>query len=361
MDCQKRKQHFLTLNEPEQIYRDLFYNNPDAYFYEKTGEVYRNWQEFKAVYRKTDAQRIVIPEKEPTLMGDELKESIFFLEADRDVSLLLNARYCSPFWHHLNFIKIMYVLNGSFLLNTGRDRRIELKAGNFVVVPPDLEQSVFSYHDEDVVINIFLRASTFEKAFYSLLMESEKLSGFFWKVLYGKDDNSIIWFQCDTDECLDRFILDMFEEIEHPRQGGNFLLVSYVMAFLAYALYRYQDRMTSIQDTPLRKDRFPMIIQFIRENYNTVTLSSLARQFHQSEGYLCRYIKQETGYSLTHLLREFRIKKAAVMLRDTNNSVEDIMLEVGYTDISYFYRVFRKRYGMTPNQYRRQDKIIRLS
>jgi YesN/AraC family two-component response regulator len=48
------------------------------------------------------------------------------------------------------------------------------------------------------------------------------------------------------------------------------------------------------------------------------------------------------------------------MLRETSCSVEEIMFNVGYTDISYFYRVFKKKYGMTPNQYRCQGKIIRL-
>lgn len=360
MNRQERIESIFGFNEAEQIYRELYYNNPSIYFTEKSGLVYRNWSEFKEVYKQTVKKNIQVPDEPPTHMGEVLLESTFFLEEDRDVSFLMNAKYCPPFWHHLNFIKIMYVLNGRFILNTGNGKIIELKSGNFVVVPPDIEQSVFSYHDDDIVLNIFIRASTFEKAFSSLLMESKELAGFFWKVLYGKDDSSIIWFQCDSDETLDKFILDMFEEVNHSNSGGNFLLVSYVMVFLAYALYRYQNEMTSIRDTELRKDKLPAIIQFIRDNYNLVTLSSLADHFHKSEGYLSRYIKQETGYTLSHLLKEYRIKKAAIMLRNSDYSVEKIMLEVGYADISYFYKVFKLYYGMTPGQYRSKDRIIKL-
>jgi methylphosphotriester-DNA--protein-cysteine methyltransferase len=76
-------------------------------------------------------------------------------------------------------------------------------------------------------------------------------------------------------------------------------------------------------------------------------------------GYLSRYIKKETGYNLSYLIREYRLSRAATMLRETRCSVEEIMYRVGYTDISYFYKVFKKKYQYTPNQFRKQLKIVR--
>lgn len=48
------------------------------------------------------------------------------------------------------------------------------------------------------------------------------------------------------------------------------------------------------------------------------------------------------------------------MLRDSEMSIEEIMFRVGYTDISYFYKIFRQRYNLTPGQYRQQDRIITI-
>ncbi len=48
------------------------------------------------------------------------------------------------------------------------------------------------------------------------------------------------------------------------------------------------------------------------------------------------------------------------MLRDSTLSVEEIMLHIGYTDISYFYKIFKESYGMTPIAFRKQSKIIPL-
>lgn len=360
MDLKEKKRALLPMNELEKMYRKIFEGNQDVFFYNRSGELYRNWSEFRAAYMKGASEMEDIPENSPSIFSYVLQETDFFSVQGRDVDINYNARYCPPFWHHLSFIKIMYVLNGTFLLNLSKERTICLEKGNFIIVPPDIKHSVFSYHDDDIVVNIFLKLTTFEKAFSSMLMEADGLSDYFWRILYGKDEDSMIWFCSPPDEFQEKLILDMTEEKNHPRSGENFLLISYVNAFLAYALSRQQEYMTPITEGETRSDKFPKIIQYIRENYNSITLTELAQHFGRSEGYLSRYIKQETGYSLVQLLKEYRIKRAGIMLRSTKFSIEDIMLEVGYTDISYFYKIFKEYYGMTPKQYRELEKVIRL-
>lgn len=360
MSLDEKKKALLPMGKHELEYRRLFEANPDIYFYDRSGELYRNWDEFRASYLKNSRDELQISMDAPSLFTYVLQETDFFPIRGRDVDINYNARYCPPFWHHLNFIKIMYVLNGEFLIILSKEQTICLKAGNFIIVPPDIKHSVFSYHDEDIVVNIFLKLTTFEKAFASMLMEADGLSDYFWRILYGKDENSMILFHSPPDEFLEKLILDMTDEKNNPRSGGNFLMISYVNAFVAYALSRQQEYMTPVNDAQTRTDKFPEIIQYIRENYNTISLSELAAHFNRSEGYLSRYIKRETGYSLVQLLKEYRIKQAGIMLRSTKFSVEDIMMEVGYTDISYFYKVFKEFYGMTPKQYRELEKVIRL-
>lgn len=344
------------LNVVEKKYRELYNTVPlcfDAAKYK-----YHNWQEFRELYQQSVVDDIAIPIESPSYMQGELSES--YIMDGVDVSLFLNARYCPPFWHHLKFIKITYVLNGECLFYTKNGKRKVLTKGNFIIVPPDVEQTVFSFHDDDIVVNIVIRISTFENAFSTLLTESDTLSQFFWKALYGRDESSVIWFRCDSDQRLERYVLDMFEALNQQHSSSNFLLVSHTMAFLAYALYYYQDKMVSLQEERLRKSQMPIIIRYISDNYNSITLTSLAEHFHKSESYMSRYIKRETGYSLSHLLWEFRMKQSAIMLRNSNLSIEEIMMHIGYTDISYFYRAFKKYYGMTPMAYRKQDKIINL-
>ena len=360
MNHEARRQQLLAITPAEEIYRRLYRQHPQVYFYDRQGELFEDWATFSGLYRRSAPPGFPLPEQAPTIMSNTLLEQNFFQENGKDVCCVINARYCPPFWHHLNFIKIMYVLNGEILINISEDRHIILKKGNFIISPPNIKQSVFSYHDEDVVINIFLRISTFEKTFSSLLQESNDLAPFFWQVMYGKDENSLIWFQMDTDAQLDDMVYRLLEEWLNPKSGGNFYMISHVMAFLGHALYYHRDAITSIWNTRLQKNTFPAVIQYIHDHYNTVTLPSLAEHFGKSEGYMSRYIKQETGYSLTDLLREFKMKQAGKMIRDTRCSITQIMYEVGYTDISYFYRAFKSYYGMTPSEFRKKDKVILL-
>ena len=307
MGQEDRKKSLLSLNELEENYKALFVSNPDVYFYNKKGQLYKNWDDFRNVYLKNARKIQSIPGKAPSIFEHVLQETDFFPAKDQDVDINLNARYCPPFWHHLNFIEIMYVLNGEFLINLSEEKTICLKCGNYIIIPPDIKHSVFSWHDEDIIVNVFMKLSTFEMAFASMLMEADELSGYFWRILYGRNENSMILFCSPPDEFLERLIQDLIEERQEPKYGGNFLMISYVSAFVAYALSRHKDYMTPITGTQTREDKFPEIIQYSRENYSTVTLPELAEHFNRSESYLSRYIKRQTGYSLVRLLKEYRM------------------------------------------------------
>ena len=63
-------------------------------------------------------------------------------------------------------------------------------------------------------------------------------------------------------------------------------------------------------------------------------------------------VKQETGCTFQELLMKKRFQKAASLLLTTNLQVEEIAVNVGYENLSYFYRQFKRLYGMTPRQYR---------
>jgi len=76
-----------------------------------------------------------------------------------------------------------------------------------------------------------------------------------------------------------------------------------------------------------------------------------------TESYFCRFFKSSTGMTLTQYLLEFRIKKAQVLLTQTDDPVARIAENVGIPDANYFSRVFRKSTGMSPAQFRRTGRL----
>lgn len=102
-----------------------------------------------------------------------------------------------------------------------------------------------------------------------------------------------------------------------------------------------------------REERIIEIISFIQKNFVDVTLDTLAEHFHLSAPYLSKYIKEKAGMTFQEAVREERMKKARNQLKYTGDTVETIAAGVGYENVEHFNRLFKRSYGITPVQYRK--------
>ncbi len=102
-----------------------------------------------------------------------------------------------------------------------------------------------------------------------------------------------------------------------------------------------------------REQRIIEIISFIQKKYVDVTLDALSEHFHLSKPYLSKYIKEKAGKTFQEVVKEERMKKAKNMLKQTNSTVETIAANVGYENVEHFNRLFKRSFGVTPVQYRK--------
>lgn len=86
-----------------------------------------------------------------------------------------------------------------------------------------------------------------------------------------------------------------------------------------------------------------------------VSIRGLATLVRLSSSRLGHLFKIETGLELRHFLLEARIEKAAELLRDTDMQIKEISHTVGYHHVPSFDRVFRRRFQVSPADYRRQE------
>ncbi|MCR4843161.1 MAG: 2-isopropylmalate synthase [Eubacterium sp.] len=103
-------------------------------------------------------------------------------------------------------------------------------------------------------------------------------------------------------------------------------------------------------------DRMSGITEFIRGNYKNVTLDSLSEKFKLTKPYISKYIKESSGRTFSDIVKEVRLEKSKFLLKTTSMSVEGISEAVGYANVEHFIRLFKKRYGDTPMQYRSREK-----
>ena len=105
-------------------------------------------------------------------------------------------------------------------------------------------------------------------------------------------------------------------------------------------------------DTSIQDERLIQIENYIQANYQTVTLEDIADKFNLTEQYISKYIKDKSGKTFGDIVQNIRMKKAKTLLKNGNMTVENIAAAVGYPNVEHFNRLFKKKYDMTPVQYR---------
>ncbi|MEK4528148.1 AraC family transcriptional regulator [Paenibacillus sp. FSL H8-0104] len=117
-----------------------------------------------------------------------------------------------------------------------------------------------------------------------------------------------------------------------------------------YELLRQMDQQ---QVSIVRPNLASQLIRYMQEHYaKPLTRETLAHTFHYSVPYLSKYFRRETGASLIDYLIGIRMNKAVTLLQKTELSLQEVAASVGYADVSYFIRMFKKHTGVTPKQFK---------
>lgn len=118
----------------------------------------------------------------------------------------------------------------------------------------------------------------------------------------------------------------------------------------SFAPKKEAEQPVQIQNLLVRK-----AVQYLQENYaRRITLKRMAEELYVSPNYLCDLFKRHTGKNVMEYLSDYRLHKAETYLRQIACKVTDVSKLVGYTDAKYFSTAFKKKYGMTPLEYRNQ-------
>ena len=102
--------------------------------------------------------------------------------------------------------------------------------------------------------------------------------------------------------------------------------------------------------------RLKQIEIFISCNYKRdVSIDDLARHVGMNRSALCTFFKHHTGKTIITCLNEHRLSVACHLLRHTTLTIQQVCYESGFNDIPYFCRIFKRKVGMTPLEYRAKD------
>lgn len=103
--------------------------------------------------------------------------------------------------------------------------------------------------------------------------------------------------------------------------------------------------------------QFSEIFDFIEANFRrAITLEDVAKAVGYSKGYLTDLVRSQTGHTINRWIVERRMAEVRALLLQSDRSMEEIALEVGYQTLCHFFRQFRQHHGKTPQAWRKEQQ-----
>ena len=244
--------------------------------------------------------------------------------------------------HEHTFIEIIYVLSGSGV-HTINGVDYQVKEGDALFIN---YESRHSYHSQNgfTFVEILFSPTNSTSALAHISLNT------FNKMCKGQN-GGVISFDSQEKIQLESIIKAMLYESEKERLDTASVLENCLNVLLINLL-----RKTNVAKND-RGDVLLHVKSFLDENFCAkITLLELSKHCFYNPSYLSRAFKARFKVSITNYIKNKRLEKANELITSTNNTVESVIMSVGYTDRTSFYREFSKKYGITPITLREKSK-----
>lgn len=304
-----------------------------------------------------DEEKIMLQQKKEVQKELYTSQEHFIVEGERflNQNTMIMVRKHTRFVHFPkhkhNYIEVNYVFNGSLTQTVGNER-MELKKGDLLFLNQHIEHELEACDEEDIIINFIIKPEFFTFIF-SYLTTENLISNFLISSLFDQtQQGQYLYFAVSEVDSVQELISKIIVEIMNPSMLSESTIKLY-MGLLMVELIKNSDKVRYNQDS----NKHYIIVEslkYIEEHFRHASLYELAEKLNQPHYTLSKEIKKATKFTFKELVQEKRLTIAKELLENTSLSISAIVEEVGYENISYFYRVFKSKYGYTPKKFREQ-------
>ncbi len=275
---------------------------------------------------------------------------------EKDIFTTVHLPYLLPKPHTHNFFEVVYVYDGSCTFFFDSEEKF-LRTGDLCILAPESIHYVKTSKDS-LVLSINIRQSTFDKTFWGLLENNNLLTHFFMQSLYNRHTTNYLTFSISDFAQFNPLVQEIFDESNITDSYSNNITISLVNFLFGKLLRNFGNTIHLYNDVSASMfDReFPLMLRYIQANYTTTTLSSLSEVFHYSTVHISRMFKKNLNETFSTVLQTLKLEHAQVFLRDTDYTLAEITEMVGYKSPDHLSRAFKKKYALTPSEYRKTFK-----
>lgn len=281
----------------------------------------------------------------------ELTSKYYFHGQDR-ITYAKHHRFVRTGMHRHDFFEIAYAYKGSFV-QTINNTRMTVPEGSLLLLDTYVTHSVEPVDEHTFLINILMTREYFSEILMKSFSRNNLITEFIFSALYKNSlRGNYLYFPLDNNRQIRDYITSILLELKHDAPGREEIVNSFMtilLAILAREGNCINSQPSGSRTTP---SSIVSILDYMNKNYMSLTLETAAGHFHFSPNYLSRLLKKYTGKSFLSIILELKLEKVISMLEHTDFSISRIADIAGFKNMNYFYKLFEKKYGCTPKEYR---------
>ena len=288
-----------------------------------------------------------------TTSGGNTIRSKKLLSGGKLISVRKHARFARFPEHTHDYIEAVYMCAGE-TTHVINGKEILLRSGELLILGRNARQEILPAGEGDIAVNFIIQPAFFDKTLEMLGAEETPIKKFLISSLFDGDYRGYLHFKVTgvlpVQNLIENLIWTLLHNTSNKRNINQI-----TMGLLFMQLLNHTDKLSRES----REDAAIMdILRYIDENYKDGSLTHAAELLHYDFYWLSHEIKNRTGKTYTEHLQEKRLSQSAFLLRNTDLSVEEISIAVGYENKSYFHRIFTSKFGTTPKKYRNEKALL---
>lgn len=292
---------------------------------------------------------------------DFIVDSRKMLEEGKLIAVRTHTRFVHFPVHKHNYIEVLYVCEGH-ITNIIDGKHVVMGKGELLFLNQFTPHEILPACENDIAINFIVLPEFFDVA-YSMAGSDNVLADFLVNVLRRDEERGqYLHFKVSEVLQIQNLLENMIYSLvtgrgddSHINQTTMGLIFLYLLDSVQYVEMRLPNKYENMV--------IMTTLDYIDQQYRTATLTELCRELHLPMHMLSKMIKRSTGFNFKELLQRKRLNKAVELMCDIDLPIADIIAAVGYENNSYFHRVFKERYHMTPRVFRMENsrkKQVRL-
>ncbi len=282
--------------------------------------------------------------------GSSVIESRLLLSRGKLITVRPHTRFVHFPRHTHDYVEAIYMCMGK-TTHYINGNEVILKSGELLFLSQNAEQEILPAGTEDLAVNFIILPEFFDTAVMMMGDEETPLRKFLVDCMKNNSENAgYLHFKVSDIVPVQNLIENLLWSLLHKNTNRR-RIIQNTMGLLFLHLMDYTERLEYGDN---RDEAIIKALSYIENNYASASLTELARRQHYDFAWYSREIKKKTGSTFTELVQQKRLSQAAFMLKNTDINIADIAIKTGYDNISYFHRIFKEKFGLTPHEYRVQ-------